>query len=267
MIEPKLFAVFGNPINHSKSPIMHNNAFKNLGLKDTYIRYHLENKDSLKEKFLSLNLDGANITVPFKEDAYRCCDVLDEYAKRVKAVNTIVKKENKLYGYNTDANGFLKAISSFENAKEILFLGAGGTAKATSTILKENNYNVTILNRSQKRLESFKNNFECFTFENFKPKKFDLIINMTSAGLIEENLPAPKEILEKIIPISNGCMDVIYGKETPFLKLAKEFNIPYKDGEEMLLYQGVYAFEHFTNYNFDFKEIKEAMQKGLSFYN
>jgi shikimate dehydrogenase len=76
-------------------------------------------------------------------------------------------------------------------------------------------------------------------------------------------LPCPKEILDTILPQAKASVDVIYGKETPFLKLSKAYNIPTKDGSDMLLYQGVIAFEHFTEGRFSFNEIKKEMQKAF----
>ncbi|EIF50214.1 shikimate dehydrogenase [Sulfurovum sp. AR] len=260
----QLFAIFGNPVSHSKSPLMHNLSFQGLKFDGCYTRYLLEEGSRLKETFFSLGLKGINITVPHKEHAYAACDVLDPFAQKVGAVNTIVEKEGKLYGYNTDAPGFLKAISEFENVKTVLFLGAGGTAKSTSIILKEAGYEVTILNRSGDRLTYFKENgFETYTFEDFRPKPYDLVINMTSAGLEDDALPAPSDILEKVVPTAKACVDVIYGKETPFLKLAKNQNKPTKDGSDMLLYQGIIAFEYFTDHTFSFEEIKPYMQKAF----
>jgi shikimate dehydrogenase len=260
----QLFAIFGNPVSHSKSPLMHNLSFQGLGFDGCYTRYLLEEGNKLKETFFSLGLKGINITVPHKEYAYAACDVLDTFAQKVGAVNTIVEKEGKLYGYNTDAPGFLKAISEFENVKTVLFLGAGGTAKSTSIILKEAGYDVTILNRSGGRLTYFKEHgFETYTFDDFDPKAYDLVINMTSAGLEDDSLPAPSEILEEVIPTAKACVDVIYGKETPFLKLAKKYKKPTKDGSDMLLYQGIIAFEYFTEHAFSFEEIKQYMQKAF----
>ena len=260
----ELFAIFGNPVSHSKSPLMHNLAFQGLGFDGCYTRYLLEDGNKLKETFFSLGLKGINITVPHKEYAYDACDVLDPFAKKVGAVNTIVEKEGKLYGYNTDAPGFLKAISEFENVKTVLFLGAGGTAKSTSVILKEAGYDVTILNRSAGRLTYFKENgFQTYTFDSFIPQSYDLIINMTSAGLEDDSLPCPSEILEQVIPTAKACVDVIYGKETPFLKLAKTYKKPTKDGSDMLLYQGIIAFEYFTEHAFTFEEIKKHMSKAF----
>jgi len=259
-----LFAIFGNPVSHSKSPLMHNLAFKGLGYDGCYNRYKLENGDQLKEKFFALGLKGINITVPHKEHAYHACDELDPFAKKVGAVNTIVERDGKLHGYNTDAPGFLKAISEFEEAKKVLFLGAGGTAQSTSAILKDAGYEVTILNRSSKRLERFKEEgFKTYTFEEFSAQPYDLIINMTSAGLEDEFLPCPQYILAEIIPTADACIDVIYGKETPFLKLARLYGKPTKDGSDMLLYQGIIAFEYFTEHAYTFDEIKEHMRQAF----
>jgi len=258
-----LYAIFGNPVSHSKSPLMHNYAFKGLGFDGCYNRYRLEEGNRLKETFFALKLKGINITVPHKEAAFAACDVLDDFARKVGAVNTIVEKEGKLYGYNTDAPGFLKAISELEG-KRVLFLGAGGTAQSTAVILKEAGYDVTVLNRSAGRLAKFEEEgFKTATFETFTPQHYDLVVNMTSAGLEDESLPAPQAILDAVIPQANACVDVIYGKETPFLKLAKTYGKPTKDGSDMLLYQGIIAFEHFTDYKYTFDEIKPHMQKAF----
>jgi shikimate dehydrogenase len=260
----ELFAIFGNPVSHSKSPLMHNLAFKGLDFDGCYARYRLEHGEKLKESFFSLGLKGINITVPHKEHAYQACDILDPFAKKVGAVNTIVEKEGKLYGYNTDAPGFLKAISEFKELKTVLFLGAGGTAQSTSAILRDEDYEVTLLNRSAPRLEKYKKEgFATYTFDSFKPSEYDLVINMTSAGLEDDSLPAPKEILSHILPKAKACIDVIYGKETPFLKLAKSYNKPTKDGSDMLLYQGIIAFEYFTDQQYTFNKIKAYMKKAF----
>jgi shikimate dehydrogenase len=242
---------------------MHNLAFQGLGFKGCYHRYRLEDGSKLKETFFALGLKGINITVPHKEAAFEACDLLDPFAQKVGAGNTIIEKGGKLYGYHPDAPGFLKAIGELEG-KRVLFLGAGGTAQSTSIILKEAGYDVTILNRSAGRLEKFaQEGFKTATFDTFEADTYDLVINMTSAGLEDESLPAPQEILDAVIPSAKACVDVIYGKETPFLKLAKQYGKPTKDGSDMLLYQGIIAFEHFTDHRFTFEEIKPYMQKAF----
>ena len=261
----QLFTIFGNPVSHSKSPLMHNLAFQGLDYNGVYIRYKLEDGSQLREKFFKLNITGANITVPHKESAFEACDEVDEFAQKVNSVNTIVNRDGKLYGYNTDAPGFLKAISEFKEIKRVLFLGAGGTAQSTSVVLRDAGYEVTLLNRSAKRLERYKKEgFKTFTFEDFEINEpFDLVVNMTSAGLEDDSLPCPVEILEQVVPSSKACVDVIYGKETPFLRFAKNQNRPTKDGSDMLLYQGIIAFEYFTNHQYSFDEIKSYMQQAF----
>jgi shikimate dehydrogenase len=244
---------------------MHNLTFQGLDHDGVYTRYKLEDGAKLRSKFFELDIKGANITVPHKQHAFEACDELDEFAQKVGSVNTIVKKGGKLYGYNTDAPGFLKAISEFKNIKKVLFLGAGGTAQSTSIVLRDAGYEVTILNRSAERLERYKKEgFKTFTFETFKMNEpFDLVVNMTSAGLEDESLPCPIEILNEVVPNAKACVDVIYGKETPFLKFAMNKNKPTKDGSDMLLYQGIIAFEYFCEQQFSFEEIKEHMKKAF----
>lgn len=262
----KLFTIFGNPVEHSMSPAMHNSAFDGLGYDGIYDRQLLVDGNDLRSKFFELGLKGANITVPHKEYAYQACDNLDDFAQKVGAVNTIVKINGKLHGYNTDAPGFLKAIQEFDKIHTVLFFGAGGTARSTSSILRDQGYDVTILNRSPERLERFKNDgFNAYTFQEFQPSKYDLVVNMTSAGLKDDSLPAPIEILSMVIPASKAVVDVVYGKQTPFLKLAKSYDKPIKDGTDMLVYQGAIAFEYFTDHEYKFKQIEPLMRKVFDF--
>lgn len=257
------FAIFGNPVEHSKSPQMQNAGLKYINFDGNYEKHHLEDGSVIKEKFLESNYKGANITVPHKEYAYANADEIRGIAKKIEAVNTYINENGKVIAYNTDAPGFLKAIESFGEIKNVLLLGAGGTAKAISLALQEKNIEVTVLNRSEGKLDFFKNNhIKCSTWDSFKSNGFDLVVNSTSAGLKDEYLPAPKEILEPVLQKASFAFDCIYGKVTPFLALAKENGCEIKDGEDMLLYQGVLAFELFTNTKAD-EMVVEAMRKGL----
>lgn len=258
------FAIFGNPVEHSLSPLIHNCAFIELGFPAVYYKILLEDGSRLKETFFKENLTGANITLPHKEAAFLASDELDSFAKKVGAVNTLIKKDGKLYGYNTDAPGFLRSIEKFDAIETVLILGAGGTTKATSAILKDAGFDVSILNRSSSRLASFKElGFTCYTFEDFKPKEYDLIVNMTSAGLSDNNLPAPKPLLEPLLESAKAAVDIIYGKETPFLQLVKSKNLPFSDGKEMLIQQAVLAFDIFTNHKYDLEKIETIMKSAL----
>ena len=264
----KIFAVFGNPISHSVSPRLHNLALGELGLsrEALYTRYELSDGSRLISKFKELKLSGANVTVPHKEAALAQCDVADETAAKIGSVNTLVSRSGKIYGYNTDAPGFLRAIGGFEQIDSALVLGAGGTARAVAYALKSRGVRVCVLNRSEGRLINFAEfeNFSWANFAEFKCGKLDLVINTTSAGLKDENLPAPIEILRPIFDEAKFAFDVIYGKKTPFLNLAAGNGLACKDGSEMLLFQAVKALNLFFEGSLDEAKIEASMRKALA---
>jgi len=260
----KLFSIFGNPVSHSRSPLMHNSVFKNMNYNACYTRTHLLDGTQLKQTFLSLGLSGANITVPHKEEAYKACDEIRGFAKKVGVVNTIVNENGKLIGYNTDADGFMFAIEEFGEVGSILILGAGGTAKALATRFLQANIKVSVINRSEARLTYFKEiGCTCYSWDEYKTLNYDLVVNTTSAGLKDEEYPAPLEIVKDILDNTSFVADAIYGKLTPFLKLAKDKNITFKDGADMLLGQGVLANELFVNGELKKENIKLHMQKSF----
>jgi len=260
----KLFAIFGDPVSHSRSPLMHNSVFKHLGFKACYTRVHLKDGSKLRQTFFNLGLSGANITVPHKEEAYKACDEIRGFASTVGVVNTIINENGKLIGYNTDADGFLYAIEEFSTIKNVLIIGAGGTAKALASRFVQENINVDVLNRSASRLEYFKTlASSSYTWDDYQTKKYDLVVNTTSAGLKDEELPAPKELIEKILNNTSYVADAIYGKVTPLLALAKTKGLIYKDGADMLLGQGVLANELFVNNTLSKKSIFHEMQKSF----
>ncbi len=146
----------------------------------------------------------------------------------------------------------MRAIAEFElkfkGLKTALILGAGGTAKALAFVLAQSGVSVSVANRSAARLADFsgyKTSLYENLLENFAATAFDIIINTTSAGLKDENLPCDEVLLRGLLSRAKCAFEVIYGKQTPFLSLAKSLKIPCKDGGDMLLWQGVFAFELF----------------------
>ncbi|CAA6812792.1 MAG: Shikimate 5-dehydrogenase I alpha (EC [uncultured Campylobacterales bacterium] len=259
----KTFAIFGDPVAHSVSPILHNLAIKGLGINASYSRIAIPEGNELKNIFNRYNLDGVNVTVPHKETAYKLCDEIKGIAKDIQAVNTIVKLKNKLVGFNTDAAGFYQSVEQFKTDK-VLILGAGGTARAIAYILRLKNKDVTILNRSETKLNSFEQNgFKTFSWKNFKMQKYDTVINTTSAGMKDNSYPLDYKILEELLSNAKYAVDVIYNIETPFLKLAKKY-VEIKNGKDMLLYQAVLAFNLFFNNRYDNEKIKEYMEQGFN---
>ncbi|WP_345986894.1 shikimate dehydrogenase [Sulfurimonas sp. HSL1-2] len=263
---PSLFAIFGDPVHHSRSPLMHNHVFKRLGFPGCYTRVHLTDGTKLRKTFFDLGLQGANITVPHKEAAYSACDEIRGFAKEVGVVNTIVNENGRLIGYNTDADGFLFAIRNFDNVNDVLILGAGGTARALATRLKQEGKTVHVLNRSAGRLAPFADDgFATMTWDDFTPKGYDLVVNTTSAGLEDDSLPAPEALLLPLLRQSRYGADAIYGKVTPFLALCAENGLQAIDGAEMLLGQGVLANRLFTEERYSAESIEEVMRESFAF--
>lgn len=241
------FCVFGNPIAHSKSPLLHNTTFMSLGFEARYGRYLLKIPDELGATFSMLKLQGANITVPFKEVAFAQSHEVRGIAKEIGAVNTWVREGEKIIGYNTDAQGFFMCVQEW-NLRNALILGAGGSAKALAFILRKNGITTHIINRSKTRLEDFaRNGFVCFTPQNFhSTKPYDIVINTTPAGLNDELLPLQETLLRAILSQARYGFDLIYGRQTPFLKLAKDLGLQTSDGAQMLINQAALSSEFFS---------------------
>lgn len=262
----KLFAIFGDPVVHSRSPLMHNHVFKTLGFPGCYTRVHLKDGTKLRQTFFDLGLSGANVTVPHKEAAFNACDEIRGFANEVGVVNTLIAENGKLIGYNTDADGFLFAIRNFDNVYSVLIIGAGGTARALSKRLANEGKTVHILNRSAPRLAPFSaEGMQTFTWESFETGAYDLIVNTTSAGLEDASLPAPESILLPLLQNARYGADAIYGKQTPFLLKCASEGLEAIDGAEMLLGQGVLANRYFTENRFDAGEIEKAMRESFDF--
>lgn len=261
----KVFTIFGDPVTHSRSPLMHNSVFKSLNIAACYTRTHLNDGSKLREVFFAKGLSGANITVPHKESAYLQCDEVRGIAQEIQAINTLVNENGKLIGYNTDADGFMRAIHPFGPIRNALILGAGGTARALSIALRKAEITPTILNRSSGRLDFFhKEGIYAYCWDGFTAAEYDLIINTTSAGLSDNELPIPRPLLLELLSRAKGAIDVIYGKETPFLREIKLSGLPYKDGSDMLLAQGVLANYLFLNGEYPIDAIEPPMKRSFS---
>lgn len=264
------YAVIGNPIAHSISPRLHNAAFNALGINGVYSRALLEiiddenlQQNALKNLLFDLGLSGANITVPFKQTALNIANKADSLTEQIKSANTLIIEGDKISAYNTDAPGFLMAISEFSGISDALILGAGGTARAISYILDKNGVKVSILNRNENRAQAFKN-YNFYTPQSYQNKshKHDLIINTTPSGLSFAGLPFDEDLLKKAMSSAKYAYDAVYGKASSFLALSKSGGLKCKDGLDMLLFQAVLAFKLFSKNN-DELSITQAMRYAL----
>lgn len=265
----KLFAVLGNPIKHSLSPTIHNYALKKLRLESFYTRFCLPqdiSADDLRSFILSSDLSGVNITLPFKERSYQAVDRVEGIANQIGAINTIVRKEQKLVGYNTDAEGFYHAIKNY-NPKHILLLGTGGSARSIALILSKHNIELTIANRSIEKLSYFKQFGNTMDLNELckHTQKYDIIVNATSAS-INGVLPMAKECLIPLLQQCKLAYDLMYQhNDTTFCTLAKKYTNAL-DGKAMLIYQGALALLYFHEMEFndiEFIKIANLMAESL----
>ena len=242
------YLVIGNPITHSLSPELHNYWIKENGIDGIYNKKKL-NENDLKEFFLKIKnkeINGANITVPFKKDVISYLDELSLEAEKTQSVNTVNLKDDKIIGHNTDIDGFELAMKNVDydvEGKKVLILGAGGVVPSIIFALyKMKVLSVTISNRTKTKAENLKNLFNDLEIVDWgKASNFDMIINATSIGLKKEdklNLDLTK------LQDSEFFYDVIYNpKETNFLKDGKNLGKITENGKKMFIYQAAKAFK------------------------
>lgn len=261
----KIIGIFGDPIEHSLSPLMHNQAFQVLDLDYTYVPFNVK-KNDLRDAIASivkLGLVGINVTIPHKEAVISLLDEVSTDAKLIGAVNTIVNDNGKLVGYNTDGAGFyqslVRVIGEKPRDKKILILGTGGASRAVAFQLALEDAGELILTnrnfeKADKLAEEVTNNTKAkvdtieFTTANMEliVPQADIIINTTPIGMYP-NINKIPIIDTKLINPKTIVSDLIYNPhKTLLLRQAEEKGALVVPGIGMLLYQGVLAFEKWT---------------------
>tara|TARA_B100000287_G_scaffold351208_1_gene340236 strand:- start:116 stop:910 length:795 start_codon:yes stop_codon:yes gene_type:complete len=243
----KKYFVIGNPINHSLSPKLHNYWLKENNINAVYDKIKLEEKEieNFIIKIKTQEINGCNVTVPFKKTVIPFLDKLSPEAEQTQSVNTISFYNNNLVGHNTDIDGFQKAISELNynvKDKKILILGAGGVVPSIIFVLnKMEASKITVSNRTYKKAENLKSQFNKINIVNWgEISDFDIIINATSLGLNNETIDLDT------FNIGRGKLfyDVIYNpSETNFLKVGKKSGNQTENGKLMFIYQAFKSFK------------------------
>ncbi len=259
--EKKIYGLIGYPVKHSLSPLMHNAAFMALGIPAEYRLFPLQPNEleNFLKNFEKNNIFGLNVTVPYKEKVIPFLDKLSKETRLIGAVNTIKASRNKLYGFNTDGQGFLKHLTcdlKFNpKGKTIALIGAGGAAKGILVYLsKENPKRISLYDidkaKAQALLKHKRENFKNVDFRlvnsvaELNINDADLLINATPIGMKDAD---PCLVDEKYIHKNLLVYDLIYNpKETKLLRLARKKGAKVSNGLGMLLYQGALSFEIWT---------------------
>ena len=267
------YAVFGNPINHSKSPFIHRLFAASLGEQLEYdaILAPLDGFADSWQQFVAAGGKGGNVTVPFKEQAYRMAEILSARARQAGAVNTLyINEAGKLCGDNTDGIGLvsdLVRLGANLHASTILLLGAGGASRgAIGPLLDAGVKQIVLANRTQSKAQAIARGFDHLVvacgYTDIPSIPFQIVINATSSGLTGERPDIAAEHLQHC----QLAYDMLYGaKPTPFLQWAKLRGVAQQaDGLGMLVAQAAEAFYIWRGKRPDIYEVIKALQEQLT---
>jgi shikimate dehydrogenase len=269
--------LIGYPLGHSLSPKIHSAALKTCGLEGNYSLFpiHPDDKQELKDLLMRVrsgDIHGLNVTIPHKQNVIPLLDELTSTAKAIGAVNTIYLREDKLVGDNTDAPGFLSDLKKFlttetqsHREKNVLVLGAGGSARAVVYALVNDGWKVTVAARHIEQARELTSRFgniqaKEFNLSTFQPANFQLIVNTTPVGMTPniDSSPLPENI---DLPKDSMIYDLVYNpRETKLVKIACAQGIHATTGLGMLIEQAALAFELWTGCNPSREELWKAVE-------
>lgn len=262
----KVYGIIGNPVTHSKSPVMQNSGFAALAENCVYVPLPVTDIEAALSGLRGLGIWGASVTIPHKEAVIPLLDSVDPLAKRIGAVNTIKVVETaegrRLHGFNTDWIGANRALAERIglSGKRAIVLGAGGSARAIGFGLQEAGAVVTLCSRTEKRGRALAADLGCdwYSLDNIAELVGDILINATSVGMqpdVDKTL-VPRQAL-------NGyqvVMDIVYAPlKTRLLREAGMAGCLTVNGLEMLLYQGVAQFELWTGKTAPVEVMRKAL--------
>ena len=258
----KILCIIGHPVEHSMSPTMWNPALQELGLDYAYVAFnvHPDNLEKAINGMRALGIKGMNVTIPHKEYVLQYLDEIDPIAKKMGAINTIKNDDGVLKARNTDAGGAKKSLIDAGceiSEKNILFLGSGGVARSVAYILSEEANKIVLTDIVEKTAvtvakeikENMGANIEgklsSETIIKEEIKKADILINATPLGMHPKVDASP--VSKKVLHEDLFVFDVIYNPlQTKLMKDAAEIGCKTLGGLDMLVNQGVLAFEWWT---------------------
>ena len=279
------FALIGSPVGHSLSPIMHNAAIKILKLNLVYLAIPCNNDDFeiVINALKKINCKGLNITIPFKEKAFKVCNSITPIAKKVKAVNTMkINSDNEWTGTNTDVDGFIYPLKDERlSGRKSIILGSGGAARsAVQGLIDLKLSEIHVISRKKSNLTNFLNDFKSHKSVKGvladKSDKIndlinysDLIVNTTPIGMKNyeedyEGLPFGKDFWRSLNP-KTIVYDLVYNpKFTKLLRLSEKRGCQIIDGSEMLVAQGAKSLSYWTGIDdIPIEIMKKAINKYL----
>ena len=249
--DTKIVGLIGNPVEHSWSHIIHNSGFDKLNINAVYLKFKVDELKEFIDYFKKLNILGFSVTIPHKIKVMDYLDMIDKKAKTIGAVNTIVVKNKKLIGYNTDCDGAISALKEKTKLKNknVAVIGAGGSTRAVVYGLKEENANeITIFNRTIEKAKVIAENFKCSygSLNDLKNVNYDVLINTTSVGMYPDvdSSVIPSDLIKK----KSVIFDIVFNPyKTKLIEDAEKRGCITIPGFEMLINGAVLQLELWTN--------------------
>jgi len=261
----RIFAVFGNPILHSKSPMIHNSLFAHTHIDACYTRIRVDSCEEVISTIRSLGIIGANITTPFKECLLPLLDWLSPEVEQIGAVNTIINDNGYLKGYNTDSLGVIKSIEETEIdvfGKRFLVLGAGGASRAAVFGLIKAGGEVFIANRTHSKAVDISNQMGCNVIQMDEINEMISTIDVVVSTLLP-NVSLPSFDWKSGVQL---FVDANYRK-SKLSDEARRSGVPVVHGDRWLLHQALGAFSLFTGFESHIELLEGAILQSLDFNN
>ena len=256
------FVVLGDPVDHSRSPAIHTAALAATGIEGTYAARQVEAAGMVNavDEVRYGRLTGANVTMPHKQIAFELCDRVSESALRSGAVNTLVRRDGEVWGYNTDVDGIRSVWADRElpAMSPVLILGTGGAAAGALTALADRTVHV-----SGRRDDAARDLLDRVRVDGAvvpwgTPVEGAVVVNATPIGMAGEALP------ESLLTCSSGFFDLTYGPaESPSTRLVRRLGLPVADGRDLLIAQAAASFEIWTGVSAPLDVMSEAFSAYL----
>ncbi|WP_318570448.1 shikimate dehydrogenase [Salinigranum marinum] len=264
----QVFGLVGNPVGHSLSPPMHEAAYEALGIDARYVTFEPDEEaiERAIDGAAALGVSGLNVTIPFKRRVFDCVNP-DPLAARIGAVNTVDFSTTPPSGYNTDAAGVTRSFAHHDVAlggRDAVVVGAGGAGRAVAFALADAGCAVHVANRTVERAEELAAAVGGATAGGLasldRVAEADVVVNATSVGMDEDASPVPAEHLHGDLAV----LDAVYSPiDTRLLREARAAGATTIDGAWMLLFQGVEAFERWTDHDAPIDEMNAALRARL----
>ena len=263
----QVFAVMGNPVRHSLSPVMFNWAISEIGYNGVYVAFQVDDIGQGMAAMRSLGIKGASITIPHKISILGFLDELDAMAESIGAVNTVINHEGRLKGYNSDCLGAVTALEEIIRleGKKIAIIGAGGAARAIGYGVKSRGSALTIVNRTVSNGEKLAAALgaEFIPISELRSLPFDILIQTTSVGMTPNihQSPVPDALLTPGLLV----MDIVYAPlKTRLLKDAEKAGCRTINGLSMFIHQAAFQFELWTQSPAPLAVMKQSLMDCLN---